>query len=68
MAPSATAKKAPAKATKPRATGPTPEANTGDQVVGTAAGVLDYSFGNFKLFVDSAPGAGTHVCFEADSR
>ncbi len=32
-----------------------PAANTGDQVVGTAAGVLDYSFGNFKLFVDSAP-------------
>lgn len=32
-----------------------PAANTGDQVVGTASGVLDYSFGNFKLFVDSAP-------------
>ena len=32
-----------------------PAADTGDRLAGTVAGVLDYSFANFKLLVDSAP-------------
>ena len=32
-----------------------PAADTGDSLSGTVTGVLDYSFANFKLLVDSAP-------------
>ena len=33
----------------------TPQANTGDTLAGTTAGVLDYSFSNFKLLVTTEP-------------
>lgn len=33
----------------------TPTANTGDVLAGTTAGVLDYSFSNFKLLVTETP-------------
>lgn len=32
-----------------------PAADTGDRLAGTVDGVLDYSFANFKLLVDTAP-------------
>jgi predicted extracellular nuclease len=32
-----------------------PAADTGDRLAGTVAGVLDYSFANFKILVDAAP-------------
>lgn len=35
---------------------PTPELNTGDGFETDPVGVLDYSFGNFKLFVTADPG------------
>ncbi|WP_328958381.1 lamin tail domain-containing protein [Kitasatospora purpeofusca] len=34
---------------------PTPAANVGDTLSGATAGVLDYSFGNFKLLVTATP-------------
>ncbi len=34
---------------------PTPAAHVGDQLSGAVVGVLDYSFGNFKLLVTSTP-------------
>jgi predicted extracellular nuclease len=34
---------------------PTPTANVGDRFPGPVVGVLDYSFGNFKLYVTSTP-------------
>ncbi len=33
----------------------TPDAETGDTLTGTVTGVLDYSFGNFKLLVTATP-------------
>ncbi|MGW4645429.1 lamin tail domain-containing protein [Kitasatospora sp. NPDC004289] len=34
---------------------PTPAADTGDTLAGATVGVLDYSFGNFKLLVTATP-------------
>lgn len=34
---------------------PTPAANVGDTLSGAAVGVIDYSFGNFKLLVTATP-------------
>ena len=36
-------------------TGTMPGANVGDTIDGTVSGVLDYTFGNFKLYVDEPP-------------
>jgi predicted extracellular nuclease len=35
---------------------PTPDVNTGDEFASDPVGVLDYSFGNFKLLVTADPG------------
>ncbi|MFD7581943.1 lamin tail domain-containing protein [Kitasatospora sp. NPDC059817] len=45
----------PERVTLANALAPTPAANVGDTLTGATVGVLDYSFGNFKLQVTATP-------------